>query len=146
MTKENKTLFNSYFFRIAKKFLIVVFAFILAGFLFVQEISTLIVYMLTLFGLAIYARVNFELYRPYAGIGATLYIFWILRVVWIYAIKNEIGVFANVDQEILKIYYEFLTNDFLIKLTNILGTLAVFLLIFDMHTGIKKIHENSANI
>lgn len=146
MTKANKILSNYYFKKFTFLNLIVLFILVFTRFVLSQEFHIFLVYVFMLFGLAVYARINFELLRPYAGIGATLYIFWVLREVLVYAIESKIGVFANTNQETLQTYFQFLTNNYLIEFINVLGSAAIFLLIYDMYIGVKKIQENSTSV
>lgn len=145
MVETNKTLTNYYFKKFTFINLIVLFILVFTRFVLSQEFHIFLVYFFMLFGLAVYARINFELLRPYAGIGATLYIFWVLRIVLIYMLTHKIGVCTYIDEETLRIYYEFLANNHLIEFVNVLGSLAIFFLIFDMYIGVKKIQENSAS-
>src|SRR6185369_6790589 len=110
MTPKNKFLIDNYFGRFAT-INAVFFGLLFITRIFIpQSLYVLVEYVVMIFCLAIYARINFELLRPYAGIGATLLMFFILRFVLIYSVRSEVGALAGVPHEKLQIYQNLLSN------------------------------------
>lgn len=149
MKPKSKFLTTYYFRRFALVNGLIFGSLLLTRLIIVQNIHIFIVYITMLIGLAAYARINFELLRPYAGVGMTLLLFWMLRIVLIFCVRSDIGVLASITPEMSAEYLAILTNSYLIEVVNLFGGLGIFFLIFDMYLAVKftnKIDQSAAKV
>lgn len=98
-------------------------------------------YLFFMFGWVVYAKINFELQRVYAGIGATLLVVFIARLLIPVAIRNGVGVFGKIDPNVAKSYSDAVTSNNTIMMFSLIGILGVFFLIIDMYVAVSKMSK-----
>lgn len=98
-----------------------------------------------MFGFVVYAKINFELQRVYAGIGGTLLVIFIARLLIPVAIRNSVGVFGEIDPVVAKSYYDVIASNNMTMMFSFIGIAGVFCLIIDMYVAVNKISKKNTS-
>lgn len=143
MIKVSRLITSAYFKQFALINSAVGFLIIISRFSFGQNVHALVLYLVAIGGLGMYAQINFDLRRKYAGTGAVLLVLFIARVTLVLFIRNRIGVFDKIPAQTLATYQSFLSSNGVIEFFNYILIIGIFLLIYDMYIGVKKIEIRS---
>lgn len=97
-----------------------------------------LIHVCILLGFAILAKLNFELLRPWAGVGATLIVLFFARLTISYLLVYKIGVPNLMNEQQLEIHKSFFQSPQLIELFATFGLIGTFMTIYDIYSNLRK--------
>lgn len=144
---NNKLKINYYYFKwffYFNSFLI--FLLLISKIILVPNNYVIATYVFIILTLAIFTKLNFELRKPWAGIGGTLLIIYISKFLFIYGIAYREGVFKDLKIEDATTMMNFLTQTHIIESFNYIAIIAVLCLLYDLKESIIKVCFNNKTV